>query len=618
MTKVIALAGRRIDPEAAPEPRFPPQNVDRVEQLLRKAFQETKPDALVCAAACGADLIALAVAGSLGIRRRIVLPASKKVFRASSVVDRPGRWGEQFDAIVAEAEARGDLVIHDHGGGDEAYRAANLAIFDEAERLHPGAQLEAWLVWNGRPRSAEDITLHFADQAWIRSKPLREFLTQTDATKPFDLADAQQSCFVVMPFGTKPVNDVPIAFDTIYSTLFVPAIENVELPEGGHLRAYRTDRDPSAALIDQVMFQCLEYSRFVLGDITGLNVNVFFELGVRYRSRSSGTALFRQPGQKLPFDIGNVKVFDYDPLTPAVVRDSITAVLHASLKQNRLDSPVRRALNHERSPQVHDLLREGEEALRQLDVGKARAKFSQASALDPTDALIWVRLAILDHGEDRWPQALDEARRATELAPGYAEAWRERGIAENQLWRKRDRTKPAPPDGIDSLRRATQLNPLDFDAFASLGGALRRLEQWPEALEMYRHSLEVSGDNHPYPLLNALKLKARIDGRLELAPQRRALMLAAAKRAEQVKNGYDFPWAYFDLIETYLYLGQSEKALELVPVALTWYPDTDKLKSFHESLSILVDKQIQLTGLAEVVQKLEAELAARANATGQN
>src|SRR4051794_40082722 len=150
-----------------------------------------------------------------------------------------------------------------------------------------------------------------------------------------------------MPFGRKAVGDRLVEFDNIYHAIFKPAIAATPLPEGGLLQPYRTDQDFSAGHISQMMFEYLEYSRFSLVDITGLNANVFFELGVRYRARESGTALFRQAGTPLPFDINQIKAFpyEYEPDTSAEEsRHLVTRVLKESLQQNTLNSPVQLAL----------------------------------------------------------------------------------------------------------------------------------------------------------------------------------------------------------------------------------------------------------------------------------
>jgi hypothetical protein len=126
-----------------------------------------------------------------------------------------------------------------------------------------------------------------------------------------DTRDYSKICFAVMPFGKKTVQGQEIDFDWIYSNVFVPAIKAVPLPEGGFLEPRRTDKDFVTGEITVDMFRYLEYSRMVIADITGLNANVFYELGLRHRGRQSGTAILRQVQyeDKLPFDISHIKAF---------------------------------------------------------------------------------------------------------------------------------------------------------------------------------------------------------------------------------------------------------------------------------------------------------------------
>ena len=74
---VIALAGRRIDaPETKPA-RFPLKNVPIVRERLAALLAAEHAEALVCSAACGADLIALAEAERLGELQRKLLEAAR-------------------------------------------------------------------------------------------------------------------------------------------------------------------------------------------------------------------------------------------------------------------------------------------------------------------------------------------------------------------------------------------------------------------------------------------------------------------------------------------------------------------------------------------------------------
>lgn len=179
---IIALAGRRIDAAGAPTPRFPTEQVDAVRERIRTALRKQHAEALVASAACGADLLALEVAGDLGLRRRIILPFARDEFRASSVTDRPGDWGPLFDRICDEVEARGDLVVLGATGDpDAAYELATKAILDDALRLAEESQrgksqlgggVMAIVVWDQAPRGAGDLTVEFARQAVAHQVPV--------------------------------------------------------------------------------------------------------------------------------------------------------------------------------------------------------------------------------------------------------------------------------------------------------------------------------------------------------------------------------------------------------------------------------------------------------------
>lgn len=168
----IALAGRRIDAPGAETPRFPIENVPMVRRRIRAMLESHRPSALVCAAACGADLLALSEAGAMGLRRRVILPFEPERFRETSVVDRPGDWGPLYDKILDEVEC---VVLTGKGEGTEAYVATNLAIFDEAEKLD--TQVTAVLIWDAVSRGNADLTADFGDEARRRGLAVVEINT---------------------------------------------------------------------------------------------------------------------------------------------------------------------------------------------------------------------------------------------------------------------------------------------------------------------------------------------------------------------------------------------------------------------------------------------------------
>jgi hypothetical protein len=184
---IVALAGRRIDAEDSPSPRFPLENAPAVADRIRSCFQSLPISTLICAAARGADLLALEVAGELGIRRCVVLPGDAASFRASSVVDgltgerQDGyEWGAIFDRILEAVKEKGDLIICENEAvGHESYLAANLAILDHSARLAAPTEEEilATVVWNLASRGSDDVTAAFRDEAVRRGIRIEEIST---------------------------------------------------------------------------------------------------------------------------------------------------------------------------------------------------------------------------------------------------------------------------------------------------------------------------------------------------------------------------------------------------------------------------------------------------------
>jgi tetratricopeptide (TPR) repeat protein len=430
-------------------------------------------------------------------------------------------------------------------------------------------------------------------------------------------------CFVIMPFGKKKVGDQEVDFDFIYNQVFLPAIAAVDLSAdegGGKLQPRRTDQDYFSSDISQDMFEYIEYSRFALADISGLNANVFYELGVRHRAHESGTAIFHQESGPPPFDIGQIKAFPYAYQPQEKVAESvqlIQRVLTESLVHNRLDSPPMRALRAQREQEKHPrfaniepLLIEADNAMRLSDWITAIARYSDALSASRSNPMVLMKRGILYRDQGMWDEAIADFQRVVVLSPEYAEAHRERGIAENKAYHnKKASERPADmPTGEASLRRAIELKPDDFDALASLGGVLKRQGRWAESATMYGHATEVS-HGHTYPLLNELKIKAHVEKQFVL-DNKHKFMLNRAKGSlkAQVEKHYNAPWSAFDLAEVCLYTEDPKGFLEYIDKGIEvctarWQPET-----FRQSLALLTDVGMNLPGLDEGIAKLkEAE-----------
>ena len=159
---------------------FPAENFERVKERISKLLREQKATTLACSAACGADLLALEAAGELRIERRVVLPFPREVFRRTSVVDRPGNWGERYDQVLDDVERQGNLIVLGYSENSEAaYPATNEAILNEGARIARATNqpLTAIVVWNGKSRGQGDLTEHFQQHAQKRHLTIEEVRT---------------------------------------------------------------------------------------------------------------------------------------------------------------------------------------------------------------------------------------------------------------------------------------------------------------------------------------------------------------------------------------------------------------------------------------------------------
>ena len=328
---VIALAGRRIDAPDGP-PRFPAANIALVTERLRKLFRTERATAVVSSAACGADLIALREAGTLNARRRVVLPFGRQEFRASSVTDRPGDWGDSFDRIIDEvSEAGGLSTLSGRPNDDAAYAAANAAILDRAQALgrETGQDVCAVVVWDGKSRGPDDLTDAFAQAARERGWRVLEVLTL-------------RTCFVVQGFGEKTDLSTGrvLDLDASYEVL-------KEAVEEAGLRCVRADEIKHSGLIDKPMYEWLYHADLVIADLSTYNVNAAYELGVRYGVRPSTTMIVAENQFKNPFDVGHIVTLPYEHLGKDIGRKEASrfkAVLveriRSLLAQPKADSPV--------------------------------------------------------------------------------------------------------------------------------------------------------------------------------------------------------------------------------------------------------------------------------------
>lgn len=438
--------------------------------------------------------------------------------------------------------------------------------------------------------------------------------------------DYTKICFVVMPFGTKPVGkkklwgfmpffttEQTVDFDKIYDNVFVPAIKSTRLPEGGFLEPHRTDRDFFTGNIATEMSNYIHYSRFVLADITGLNANVFYELGARHSANESGTAIFRQTDSPVPFDINPIKAFPYeyqpeDKVTKS--RQLITKVLTESLIQNRIDSPIQKALIRQQGQvDVEETLRDAENAIRNEVFPTALIKYREAARVNVSNPILHLKIGLILKKQGKWEEALAEFDAAVRYSPDYAEAYREKGLAESQLFMEKGKPE-GMPTGEESLRKAVKLNPDYFNALSSLGGLLKQQERYEESLEAYRKATDLS-NGHSYPLLNEITVQSLLNKRLSIT-ERQKLLLNRAQHSLQIQTKnippYNKPWSFFDLSTVHLFLQKRHKFLRLLECGINMCEAGWQIETHLKNLRLLKESGVDSPSLDKGIEKMDKAL----------
>ncbi|MBI5471567.1 MAG: DUF4071 domain-containing protein [Ignavibacteriae bacterium] len=148
-------------------------------------------------------------------------------------------------------------------------------------------------------------------------------------------------CFVLMPFGKKPdAAGVLIDFDAVYRELIAPAILDADL------QPLRADEELTGGIIHKPMFERLILCDYAIADLTTVNANVFYELGIRHAVRPQTTILLFSDKSRLPFDVALLRAMPYginDAGSPSHI-DSDKRALADRLRSAKIsathDSPI--------------------------------------------------------------------------------------------------------------------------------------------------------------------------------------------------------------------------------------------------------------------------------------
>lgn len=115
------------------------------------------------------------------------------------------------------------------------------------------------------------------------------------------------NCFIIMGFNIKTGEDGrEYDLNISYEEIIKPTLDELNID---YIRA---DELMVADIIDESMYKLLLSTDLVIADITTLNPNALYELGVRYALKPFSTIIICRKGTTIPFDINHMRIFMYE------------------------------------------------------------------------------------------------------------------------------------------------------------------------------------------------------------------------------------------------------------------------------------------------------------------
>lgn len=160
------------------------------------------------------------------------------------------------------------------------------------------------------------------------------------------------SCFVVMGFNTKkiPNTNIEVDLNAVYSNIIKPVILNKELTSIHGENRFRADEVYTTQNITKTFIEGIFKADIVIADITTLNQNAIYELGLRHAMRPKSTIILcdNHTAKINFFDISHLPQIRYDSdkvneLDEVVrVKDILTEYITSAINSDErfIDSPV--------------------------------------------------------------------------------------------------------------------------------------------------------------------------------------------------------------------------------------------------------------------------------------
>ena len=409
----------------------------------------------------------------------------------------------------------------------------------------------------------------------------------------------QPSCFILMPFGKKTGPEgIEFDFDYISEKLIKPAI----IAAG--LTPIRADAEQTGGIIHKAMYERLALCDYAVADVSSVNANVYYELGMRHTVKPYTTICIMSDKSKLAFDLNLNRTYPYkidaNGLLTNIVDDikAIADKLLLAKKSKSTDSPVyqlvdgisfQKSLAHEKTDIFRDKVHYEQEIKDKLsEIRNHPAKEQRITLLNEyadtlvpienqeTGVLIDVMLSY--RALEYWQEMIDWILKLPEYVFNTQMVQEQYGFALN---RNKQRDKAIAV--LESLINVNGANP---ETNGILGRVYKDIAEdtatskiksegfLKKSIQSYLAGYEAD-IRDAYPGINAVTLMALINDN-HYVEYMSAVKLAVKLKMKKKKPDY---WDYATLLELAVLEHNSEEANEQLANALAektedWMPKT--------------------------------------------
>ena len=132
-----------------------------------------------------------------------------------------------------------------------------------------------------------------------------------------------------------------IDLDKTYKNIIKPVFDSLDF------LCFRADDIKHSGVIDIPMYENIIKADFVLADISTLNPNVLYELGVRHAVKKHTTLIIAEKGLEFPFDLNHIVIDSFEHLGKAIdydevlrFKDLLTEKIKSLMENPKTDSPI--------------------------------------------------------------------------------------------------------------------------------------------------------------------------------------------------------------------------------------------------------------------------------------